>query len=122
MSKIARTRRLVIGGATGLLVVAGLGGVGLAAAEGTSYTDGLALAFSTVSTTGFGPGPQTGWGLAATMIVFAAGATCWFAIVVAAFEIGLRRSGASLGGNGYHSIDDEVWARAGLRPRGGGHG
>ena len=116
-----RTRRLVVGGVLGLVAVAALGGVALAAAEGTDYGDGLMLAFSTISTTGFGAGPQTGWGLVATMGVFAAGAACWFAILVAAFETGLRRSGTSIGGNGFTSIEDEVWGRA-LQRRPGGHG
>ena len=116
-----RTRRLIVGGALGLVTVATLGGFALAAAEGTDYGDGLMLAFSTISTTGFGAGPQTGWGLAATMGVFAAGAACWFAIILAAFETGLRRSGTSTGGNGFASIDDQAWSRA-LQRRTGGHG
>lgn len=116
-----RTHRLILGGALGLVAVAALGGMALAAAEGTDFLDGLTLAFSTISTTGFGAGPQTGWGLAATMGVFAAGAACWFAIIVAAFEMGLRRSGPSIGGNSYTSIEDEVWGRT-LQRRPGGHG
>lgn len=117
-----RTRRLIIGGGLGLIVVAAAGGAGLSVADGTGYSDGLALAFNTISTIGFGPGPQTGWGLAATMMVFAAGAACWFAILVAAFEIGLRRSGTSFRGNGFSSIDEELWSRASLPRRRGRHG
>lgn len=122
MSKIGRTGRLVIGGAAGLLVVAGLGGAALAAAEGTGYVDGLAMAFSTISTTGFGPGPQTTLGLAVTMMVFAAGAAFWFVILVAAFETGLRRQAGAVDGNGMRRLDEDPWPPRLLGRREGGRG
>jgi hypothetical protein len=119
-TSVGHTRRLVIGGTLGLVAVAALGGAALAATEGTGYVDGLALAFSTISTTGF-VGPHTGGGLAVTMLVFGAGAVCWFAIIVAAFEIGLRRTGTSIGGNRSTSISEQTWPER-LHRRGGGRG
>jgi hypothetical protein len=120
--RITRTGRLLIGGAGGLLAVMAVGAAPLALSEGGSYVDGLALAFSIISTTGFGPGPQTTPGLAATMAVFGAGAVCWFAIIVAAFETGLRRHAASItGANGLRRIDQDPWPRA-LGRREGGRG
>jgi hypothetical protein len=46
-----------------------------------------------ISTTGFGDGPTTLGGQLLSMVLFGLGAVNWFGIVLAAFEIGLRRTG-----------------------------
>jgi hypothetical protein len=123
LKRTQSTGRLVVAGAVGLLVVACLGGAALAAAENTGYVEGLELAFSTISTTGFGLGPQTTLGLALTMLVFAAGVACWFAILVAAFESGMRRYAASASPlYGSHRFDMDLRSSKLLGRRQEGHG
>lgn len=100
---------LIAGGSLGLAFVVASGGALLSWAEGTGFVDGLALAFSTVSTTGFGPGPQTTGGTFLVFGVFAVGAACWFAILVAAFELGLRRYRAPVNGAGRTVAVRDAW-------------
>lgn len=114
-----KARTLIVGGVTGLMSVTTAGGALLAWAERTTYIEGLAHAFSTVSTTGFGPGPQTTPGTFLTFGIFAAGAACWFAIVVAAFETGLRRYRASVSGTPLEHGARDVWPPF-IMPRGRG--
>jgi hypothetical protein len=87
--------------------------------ERLSYLDGVAMAFSVVSTTGFEPGPQTALGTFAMFGVFFAGAVCWFGVVVAAFEIGLRRHRATANGFGVTSTVHAPWPRS-IVPKGRG--
>lgn len=87
-------RRLLAAAAAGLVVLLLLGGAVLALVEKGGYREGVWLAFTVISTTGFGDGPSTLGGQLLSMVLFALAAVHWFAIVLAAFEIGLRRTGA----------------------------
>ncbi len=75
------------------LLVAGtvVGGALLAALEGTSYREGVWLAFTVVSTTGFGAGPATTPGMVVVMGIFAAALIAYTLMAIVAFEFGLRR-------------------------------
>jgi hypothetical protein len=77
---------------SGQIVLLLLGGFLLALVEKTGYREGVWLAFSVISTTGFGDGPNTLGGQLLSMILFALAAIHWFAIVLGAFEIGFRRT------------------------------
>lgn len=88
----ARTRVLLLGAVTGLLMLVLAGGGALALVERVGYLDGVWLAFTVISTTGFGDGPESAGGRLLTMVVFALGAVHWFGVLVAAFELGLART------------------------------
>lgn len=66
-----RTVRRLAGIGVGALAVITLGGgVALSVVEEVRYLDGLWLAFSVVSTTGFGTGPDTSGGMGVSMLLF----------------------------------------------------
>lgn len=75
------------------LLVAGtvVGGALLAELEGTSYREGVWLAFTVVSTTGFGDGPVTTLGMIVVMGIFAVALSAYMLMAIVAFEFGLRR-------------------------------
>ncbi len=76
-----------------VLLVAGTvaGGALLAALEGTPYREGVWLAFTVVSTTGFGDGPATTPGMVVVMGIFAVALVAYVLMGIVAFEFGLRR-------------------------------
>lgn len=59
-----------------------LGGLVLSAVAGVGYRDGVWWAFSVVSTTGFGAGPQTAGGMVTSMVLFIVAVPA-YALVVA---------------------------------------
>ncbi|MDP8927161.1 MAG: hypothetical protein M3O70_00900 [Actinomycetota bacterium] len=69
-----------------------VGGALLAALEGTPYREGVWLAFTVVSTTGFGDGPATTPGMVVVMGIFAAALIAYTLMAIVAFEFGLRRT------------------------------
>lgn len=74
-----------------LLLVTLAGGAALGLAEGITYLEGLWLAYSVVSTTGFGEAPQTLLGTLLAMLLFVLGVLHWIGILVAAFEFAFAR-------------------------------
>lgn len=86
-------RRRIVASVSGLIVLLLLGGAILGVVEKSDYREGVWLAFSVISTTGFGDGPSTFPGQLLSIVLFALAAVNWFGIVLAAFEIGLRRTG-----------------------------
>lgn len=100
MAKRIGSRGLLIGSVTGLVGLVLLGGAILSVVEDAGYREGVWLAFSVISTTGFGEGPATVAGEILSMILFALGAALWFGVVLSAFEIGLRRAGGYRVGSG----------------------
>jgi len=84
-------RALLIACITGVLGVVLVGGGALAFVEQHSYLDGIWLAFSVVSTTGFGEGPKTAPGQVLAMGLFVLAAACWFGIALAAVESAMTR-------------------------------
>lgn len=117
--KPVRARTLITGGAFGLGVIVAVGGLLLAWAEGTGYIAGVGLAFSTVSTTGFGIGPQTTSGTLVMFGVFVTGVGCWMPIVIACFELGLRRYRAAVEGFRLSQSVADRWPPS-MIPRGRG--
>jgi hypothetical protein len=91
----------------------------LAWAEGTDYVSGLRLAFSTVSTTGFGTGPQTTPGTFVVFGLFFMGAACWFIILLGCFESALRRYYTSIGDVGLVRLFGDRWPSS-MVPKGRG--
>lgn len=90
----ARSRRmLVVTAATLLSVATAGGGAILSAVEGVSFLDGTWMAFTVVSTTGFGPGPSTPLGMIVAMILFGLAVLAYVLLLVAAGEAALRRAG-----------------------------
>ena len=75
-----------------LLLVTLAGGAALGLAEGMTYLEGLWLAYSVVSTTGFGEAPQTLLGTLLAMLLFTLGVLHWLGILVAAFEFAFART------------------------------
>lgn len=67
------------------------GGLLLSIAEGLPYLEGLWLAFTIVSTTGFGSGPATPAGIILAMIVFLIAVVAYVLLLVAAGESAMRR-------------------------------
>lgn len=112
-------KRLAIGGALGLLSIIGSTGAVFALVERTSYLVGVRLAFSIVSTTGFGVGPQTMLGTVLMVGTFIAGACCWFTIVLACFQLGLKRYYESVGISGSAGLVADPWPSS-IVPRGRG--
>jgi hypothetical protein len=75
----------------GLLAALVIGGAVISAADGSPYSEGLWVAFSTVTTVGFGNGPETGLGRLITATLFIIAAVSWFGVAVVAVEVGLSR-------------------------------
>jgi hypothetical protein len=84
-----QARALLAGAAAALIVLVLAGGVALSLLEDTTYGEGLWLAFVVVSTTGFGDGPQTAAGRIFSMVLFVTAAIDWFAVLVAAIQVGI---------------------------------
>lgn len=80
-------RGILIWSAGGLAVVVIGGGSLLAVVENISWMAGTWLAFNVISTTGFGPGPQSAAGQLMSMGLFVVALTCWFGVLVSAIEI-----------------------------------
>lgn len=76
------------------LLVGGTSGSGLlfSIAEDVSYIEGLWLAFTIVSTTGFGPGPATATGKILAMVLFAVTVVAYVLLLIAAAESAMRRA------------------------------
>lgn len=87
-------RRLVAAGAASLVAVSMVGGAILAAVEDVAYLDGLWLAFTVVSTTGFGEGPATPAGMVVSMVVFVGALPGYLSLVAAAMMIGRGAQGS----------------------------
>ena len=87
MELIRAVRRLVVGGLVGLTLLCALGAGALAVAEGVGYLDGMWLAFSVVSTTGFGAGPTTSSGMVLSMVLFILALPCYLTLVAAAVAV-----------------------------------
>ncbi|MFN2557715.1 MAG: ion channel [Nitriliruptorales bacterium] len=68
-----------------------VGGALLASLEGTTFGEGVWLAFTVVSTTGFGDGPATTPGMIVVMGIFAVALSAYILMAIVAFEFGLRR-------------------------------
>ena len=83
------SRLLLFGSCLGLVAAVVAGGALISVFEDLSYRGGVWIAFSVVSTTGFGEGPQTLAGVLSSMAVFAFAALCWFALLVTGIELGL---------------------------------
>ena len=84
-----QARLVLTGAAAGLIVLVLAGGFALSLLENTTYGEGLWLAFVVVSTTGFGDGPQTAAGRVFSVVLFVTAAIDWFAVLVAAIQVGL---------------------------------
>jgi hypothetical protein len=82
---------LHLGSGLGLVAAVAAGGALISVFEDLSYRGGVRIAFSVVSTTGFGEGPKTVPGVLISMAVFAFAAPCWFALLVTGVELGLAR-------------------------------
>lgn len=68
-----------------------VGGALLAGLEGTTYREGVWLAFTVISTTGFGDGPASTPGMFVVMGIFAVALSAYTLMAIVAFEFGLRR-------------------------------
>lgn len=93
---IVRTARsLLVAGQVSLVAATLVGGSVLSDVEDVSLLDGIWLAFSVVSTTGFGTGPMTSSGRIAAMAIFAWAVVSYLLLIVAAMlaarELGQRR-------------------------------
>lgn len=87
MHVLAIVRRLVLGGTAFLVVVSTVGGFALAAVEDVSWLEGMWLAFSVVSTTGFGDGPVTSLGMIISMVLFLAAIAGYMLIATGAMVL-----------------------------------
>src|ERR671919_1382801 len=83
------SRFLLLGSCLGLVAAVAAGGALISVFEDLSYGGGVWIAFSVVSTTGFGEGLKTLAGVLSSMAVFAFAALCWFALLVTGIELGL---------------------------------
>lgn len=81
-------RRLVTTATMTLLVAGTVGGGVLAAVERISMLDGMWLAFTVLSTTGFGDGPVTVPGRLVAMILFVMAAVSYLLLLTAASAFG----------------------------------
>lgn len=99
MHVVATVRRLVLGGTTVLVVVSTIGGLALAAVEDVPWLDGLWLAFSVVSTTGFGDGPVTSAGMGISMLLFLAAVVGYVLIGTGAMVLARELHGPPPRGN-----------------------
>lgn len=81
-------RRLLAAAVAGLVAAAALGGWVLSVVEGLAYLDGLWLAFTVVSTTGFGEGPVTVLGQLVAMLVFVCAAAAYVLLLAVASTYG----------------------------------
>lgn len=70
METIRVVRRLVLAGVGSLTVLCAVGAGVFSLVEEVGYLEGLWLAFSVVSTTGFGQGPATPAGMVTSMVLF----------------------------------------------------
>lgn len=87
MNVLATVRRLVLGGTAVLVGVSAVGGLALTAVEDVPWLEGLWLAFSVVSTTGFGDGPVTSWGMVISMLLFLAAVAGYVLIATGAMVL-----------------------------------
>ncbi len=86
-----RVRTLIAVGASLLVLGTLVGGPLLAHAEQLELIEGWKMAFSVVSTTGFGDGPATAVGLLSIIGVFAVAVAGYFLLIAAAFEHAMQR-------------------------------
>lgn len=88
-------RSLLVAGQVSLVAATMVGGSVLSDVEDVSLLDGVWLAFSVVSTTGFGAGPVTSSGRIAAMAIFAWAVVSYLLLAVAAMlttrELGQHR-------------------------------
>jgi hypothetical protein len=75
----------------GLVLVLFGGGVAMSALEGLPVLDGVWMAFSVISTVGFGEGPSSVGGRLLSVFVFAAASLCYFWLIVVAVEAAMER-------------------------------
>jgi hypothetical protein len=75
----------------GLVLVLFAGGSVMSALEGLSVLDGVWMAFSVISTVGFGEGPLSVGGRLFSVFAFAAALTCYFWLIVVAVEAAMER-------------------------------
>lgn len=74
-----------------LLLTLAAGGLVLSVADDVSYIEGVWLAFSVVSTTGFGEGPASALGMLVAMGLFAVATVGYLLLLIWAMTIGLER-------------------------------
>jgi hypothetical protein len=91
IAKPISARVVLAASVLGLVTSCFVGGALVAVADGSGYSEGLWVAFSVVSTIGFGDGPETGLGRLITGALFIVAAVAWFGVVVVAVEVGLSR-------------------------------
>lgn len=85
------TRVFLFASIGGLVSIVMIGGFLLAGLESVALIDGIWLAFSVVTTTGFGGGPGSVGGQLLCMGLFAAGAWCWFGLLLVVIEVASMR-------------------------------
>lgn len=81
-------RRILTAAVAGLAAVTALGGWVFGVVEDLAYLDGLWLAFTVVSTTGFGEGPATVPGQLVAMLLFMCAAAAYVVILAVASTYG----------------------------------
>jgi Ion channel len=91
IGKPISARVVLVASVLGLLCSLVIGGALISAADGSGYSEGLWVAFSIVTTVGFGDGPGTGLGRLISATLFIIAAVSWFGVVVVAVEVGLSR-------------------------------
>lgn len=84
----SKPRRLMIAGFASLVAATVVGGFAFAWVEQTTVPDGIWLAFTVVSTTGFGDGPTTVGGQAIAMVAFLWAAASYLVLLVGASAYG----------------------------------
>lgn len=84
MGRLGTPRLLLFVAAAYLTTLALAAGAILAAVDDVAFIDGLWMAFSVVSTTGFGAGPATSAGMLTSMGLFVAAVPGYVAMLVAA--------------------------------------
>ena len=84
MDPVREFRRLILAGVGGLTMLCAVGGVLLSIVEQVEYLQGVWLAFSVVSTTGFGQGPSTSGGMGISMALFVLAMPAYVALVAGA--------------------------------------
>lgn len=82
--------RLLVAATVALTAATSLGGWVLSALEDLAYLDGLWMAFTVVSTTGFGEGPATVPGQLVAMLLFACAAGAYLLLLAVAYARGTQ--------------------------------
>lgn len=100
-----QTRHLVIGALVVHAIAIGAGGALLAAADAVAYSEGMWLAANTVTTIGFGPGPQTDAARLLMLLVFAMGAFGWWLLLLSALVASRSDVAASRRRSGSDVVD-----------------